>query len=102
MLFFAMSTNFYLSVAILVFTGIMFSSSLVLVLTVLMKTGRPEFRGRIMGLRTLAIYAHAFGSLGAGGLAEVLGAPTTAVLSGVGGISMIVLLAILAPKLRRF
>ena len=102
MLFFAMSTNFYLSVAILVFTGIMFSSSLVLVLTVLMKTGRPEFRGRIMGLRTLSIYAHAFGSLGAGGLAEVLGAPTTAVLSGVGGISMIVLLAILAPKLRRF
>ncbi len=102
MLFFAMSTNFYLSVVILVFTGIMFSSSLVLVLTVLMKTGRPEFRGRIMGLRTLAIYAHAFGSLGAGAIAGMLGAPATALLSGVGGISMIVLLAILAPKLRRF
>lgn len=102
MIVFAASTNFYLSVGILVVTGMMFSSSLVLVLTVLMKTGRPEFRGRLMGLRTLAIYAHAFGSLGAGAAAGMLGAPTTAVLSGIFGISMMIALALIAPKLRRF
>ncbi len=102
MIFFAMSTNFYLSAGILVIAGMMFNSSLVMVLTVLMKTGRPEFRGRIMGLRTLAIYAHAFGSLGAGAIAGALGAPTTAVISAVAGITMVLILAMLAPKLRRF
>ena len=102
MIVFAASTNFYLSVGILVVTGMMFASSLVLVLTVLMKTGRPEFRGRLMGLRTLAIYAHAFGSLAAGAVAGLLGAPATAVISGVFGISMMIGLALIAPKLRRF
>lgn len=102
MIVFAASTNFYLSVGILAVTGMMFSSSLVLVLTVLMKTGLPEFRGRLMGLRTLAIYAHAFGSLGAGAIAGVWGAPSAAVLSGIFGISMMLGLALLAPKLRRF
>ncbi len=102
MILFALSTNFYLSVGILVVTGMMFSSSLVLVLTVLMKTGRPEFRGRLMGLRTLAIYAHAFGSLGAGAVAGALGAPASAVLSGLFGIAMMLVLALIAPKLRRF
>ena len=102
MIVFAASTNFYLSVGILAVTGMMFSSSLVLVLTVLMKTGLPEFRGRLMGLRTLAIYAHAFGSLGAGAIAGVWGVPTAAVLSGIFGISMMLGLALLAPKLRRF
>ena len=102
MIVFAASTNFYLSVGILVVTGMLFSSSLVLVLTVLMKTGRPEFRGRLMGLRTLAIYAHAFGSLAAGAAAGLLGAPTAAVLSGLFGIGMMAVLALIAPKLRRF
>ena len=102
MIVFAASTNFYLSVGILVVTGMMFSSSLVLVLTVLMQTGRPEFRGRLMGLRTLAIYAHAFGSLAAGAVAGLLGAPATAGISGVFGISMMIGLALIAPKLRRF
>jgi len=102
MIVFAASTNFYLSVGILAVTGMMFSSSLVLVLTVLMKTGLPEFRGRLMGLRTLAIYAHAFGSLDAGAIAGVWGAPSAAVLSGIFGISMMLGLALLAPKLRRF
>ena len=102
MILFAVSTNFYLSVGILVVTGMLFSSSLVLVLTVLMKTGRPEFRGRLMGLRTLAIYAHAFGSLAAGAVAGVLGAPVAAVLSGAFGILMMIVLALIAPKLRRF
>ena len=102
MIVFAASTNFYLSVAILVVTGMMFSSSLVMVLTVLMKTAPPEFRGRIMGLRTLAIYAHAFGSVAFGAVAGMLGASTTVVICGMGGIGMMVVLALIAPKLRRF
>ncbi len=102
MIVFAASTNFYLSVGILVITGMMFSSTLVLMLTVLMQNTRPEFRGRMIGLRTLAIYAHAFGSLAAGAAAGVLGAPVTATISGIVGIAMVVTLAFLAPKFRRF
>ena len=102
MILFSVSTNFYLSVAILVGTGMMFSSSLVMVLTVLMKTSPPEFRGRIMGLRTLAIYAHAFGSAAFGAIAGLLGAPITVFICGVGGIGMMTILALVAPKLRRF
>ena len=102
MIVFATSTNFYLSLGILMVTGMMFSSTLVLILTVLMKTAQPEFRGRIMGLRTLAIYAHGFGSLGAGAVAGVLGAPATAAISGVIGIIMVIILALFVPKLRRF
>ena len=102
MIVFAVSTNFYLSVAILVVTGMLYSSTLVLILTVLMQNARPEFRGRIMGLRTLAIYAHAFGSMAAGGLAGALGAPMTANIIGISGIAMVVVLAFAAPKFRRF
>jgi len=102
MILFATSTNFYLSLGILVVTGMMFSSTLVLILTVLMKTALPEFRGRIMGLRTLAIYAHAFGSPIAGALSGLVGPPTTAVMSRVVGITLVIILAFLAPKLRRF
>ena len=102
MIAFAASTNFYLSVAILVVTGMMYSSTLVLILTVLMENARPEFRGRIMGLRTLAIYAHAFGSLGAGAMAGVVGAPMTANIIGISGIAMVVVLAFAVPKFRRF
>ena len=80
----------------------MYSSTLVLILTVLMENARPEFRGRIMGLRTLAIYAHAFGSLGAGAMAGVLGAPMTANIIGISGIAMVVVLAFAVPKFRRF
>ncbi|MCH7737733.1 MAG: MFS transporter [Chloroflexi bacterium] len=102
MIVFATSTNFYLSVGILVVTGMMFSSTMVLILTVLMKTARPDYRGRIMGLRTLAIYAHVFGSLATGAAAGVLGAPATAAIAGVLGIAMVIILALAAPKLRRF
>lgn len=102
MLVFAASTIFYLSLAILVVTGMMFSSTLVLIMTVLMQTAQPEFRGRIVGLRTLAIYAHAFGALAAGAMAGVFGTPMTANIIGILGIGMVVTLAFFVPKLRRF
>ena len=102
MILFSVSTNFYLAVAVLMGTGMMFSSSLVMVLTVLMKTSPPEFRGRIMGLRTLAIYAHAFGSAAFGATAGILGARITVFICRVRGIGMRSVLALAAPKLRRF
>lgn len=101
MVVFAMSTSFYLSLAILVVTGMAFSWTLVLILTVLMRTALPEFRGRIMGLRVLAIYAHTFGSINSGAIAGSLGAPIAATVNAALGMGLTGLLALVAPKLRR-
>jgi predicted MFS family arabinose efflux permease len=101
MVVFALSTSFYLSLIILVFTGMAFSSTLVLIMTVLMRTARPEYRGRITGLRVLAIYAHTFGSLNTGAVAGLLGAPLAAGVNAALGIGLVGVLALLAPKLRR-
>ena len=98
---FSTSTSFPLSLFILFLTGMAFSSTLVLILTVLLRTTSPEFRGRITGLRVLAIYAHTFGSTAAGFTAGLLGAPTAAAINGVAGIMLVVLLASLTPKFRR-
>jgi predicted MFS family arabinose efflux permease len=101
MVAFSLSTSFFLSLSVLVLTGMAFSSTLVLILTVLMSTALPEFRGRIMGLRVLAIYAHTFGSLNSGAVAGAWGAPLAAVVNAGVGISLVGLLAFIAPKLRR-
>jgi predicted MFS family arabinose efflux permease len=101
MVAFSASTFFPLSLAILVVTGMAFSSTLVLILSVLLRTALPEFRGRIMGLRVLAIYAHAFGSPASGGMAEALGAPWAARINAAVGITLVSIVAFLAPKFRR-
>ena len=101
MVVFAASSSFPLSLAILVFSGMAFSVTLVLILTVLLRTASPEFRGRIMGLRVVAIYAHSFGSLNSGAMAGAWGAPVAANINAVVGIALVAILAALTPKLRR-
>jgi len=98
---FSMSSSLPLSLGILVITGMAFSSTLVLILTTLLRSSSPEYRGRITGLRVLAIYAHTFGSMTAGGIAGLWGAPTAATINGIVGILLILALASVAPKLRR-
>ena len=98
---FSMSSSLPLSLGILVITGMAFSSTLVLILTTLLRSSSPEYRGRITGLRVLAIYAHTFGSMTAGGIAGLWGAPTAAAINGIVGIMLILALATVAPKLRR-
>jgi len=101
MVVFAESETFLLSLGILLVTGMAFASTLVLILTVILRTVPPEFRGRIMGLRVLAIYAHFFGSLLSGATAEAWGAPHAARINAALGIALIATLAFIAPKLRR-
>jgi predicted MFS family arabinose efflux permease len=100
-LIFATSHSFYVSMAILVFTGMAFASTQVLILTVLLRTTQSEFRGRVMGLRSLAIYAFTFGSVASGAVAGLWGAPWSASMVGIVGIVLVIVLALAAPKLRR-
>lgn len=101
MVAFSASHTFYLSLAILVATGMAFSSTQVLMLTLLLRTTLPEFRGRIMGLRSLAIYNFTFGSMNSGAVAGVWGAPVAATINAVVGIGLVGILALFTPKLRR-
>ncbi len=86
---------------ILVFTGAAYSASLVLIVSVMLRIARPDVRGRIMGLRVLAISAHTFGSINSGAVAGLLGAPAAAQMNAILGTVLVAILAVLAPKLRR-
>ena len=99
---FAASTSFPVSLAILVITGFAFSSTLVLIMTPILRTALPEYRGRILGLRVLAIYASALGSLNSGWIAGVFSPALAVNLSAGVGIVLTGILAVAAPKLRRF
>jgi hypothetical protein len=101
MLAFAASHSFYLSMSILLVTGMAFSSTQVLMLTVILRTTMPDFRGRILGMRSMAIYAYSFGSLNSGAIAGAWSAPLAATINGVVGIVLAGTLAFFTPKLRR-
>ena len=60
-----------------------------------------EYRGRVMSLRSLAIYAFALGSMSSGAMADFWSPPRAAAVVGTMGIVLALLLAVLAPKLRR-
>jgi len=70
-------------------------------LSALLGNSQPEYRGRVMSLRSLAIYAFALGSMSSGAIADVWSAPHAAAVVGTLGIVLVLLLAVLAPKLRR-
>ena len=101
MLAFSASHSFYLSLSILLLTGMAYSSTQVLMLTVILRATLPEFRGRILGMRSMAIYAYTFGSLNSGAIAGVWGAPLAASINGAIGIVLAGTLAFFTPKLRR-
>ncbi len=64
-------------------------------------TALPEFRGRILGLRSMAIYAYTFGSMNSGAIAGAWGAPLAASINGAIGILLAGILAFITPKLRQ-
>ena len=98
---FAASTTYPVSLAILVITGFAFSSTLVLIMTPIFRTALPEYRGRIVGLRVLAIYSSAVGSLNSGGIASAFSPAMAGNVSAAVGIILTGILALVAPKLRR-
>ena len=100
-LVFSTSQSFYLSMAILTVTGAGFASTQVFILSALLGTTQPEYRGRVISLRSLAIYAFALGSMSSGAMAGLWSARRAATIVGTMGIVLVLILAVLAPKLRR-
>ena len=101
MLVFSTSHSFYLSMVLLIFTGMGFGTTQVLLLSTLLRTTHSDYRGRVIGLRSLAIYSFAIGSMSSGAMAGLWGAPQAARTMGTLGIVLVIMLALLAPKLRR-
>ena len=100
-LVFSATDSFYLSMAVLTVTGAGFASTQVFLLSALLGNCLAEYRGRVMSLRSLAIYAFAFGSMSSGAMAGIWSAPHAGYIVGTMGIVMALLLAVVAPKLRR-
>jgi len=94
--------SFYLSFVVLTITGAGFASTQVFMLSALLGTSQAEYRGRVMSLRSLAIYAFALGSMTSGAMAGLWSAPKAGYIVGTMGIVLILILAVLAPKLRRY
>ena len=80
--------------AALMLAGFAQSFSMVPLAVMLMRTSEPQFRGRVMGARMLAIYSLPFGLLAAGVLIETIGFSAMATLYAVVGLLSIGLIGI--------
>jgi MFS family permease len=85
----AHTQNMSTGIACLFAIGFAQSLSVIALAVILLGTAAPQFRGRVMGLRMLAIYGHPMGLLAAGALIGRIGFPATATLYGVAGLAIV-------------
>jgi len=81
-------------VIVLVLVGIAQSLSMVSLAVLLMRTSSPQFRGRVMGVRMLAIYSLPLGLLAAGILIERIGYGATASIYAAIGLLATLIIAV--------
>jgi len=85
LMLFAPTSHFALGMTILICAGFMQSICLVPLAAVMLRVTEPQYRGRVMGIRILAIWGLPVGLLIAGPLIDAVGfAWTTAIYSGLG------------------
>ena len=94
LLLFAQMTGATAGSACLVIAGFAQSWSMVPLAVMLLRTSDVPFRGRVMGVRMLAIYSLPIGLLAAGVLIEHIGYHATATLYAVTGLVFTVLIAL--------
>ena len=76
------------AIACLWLAGFAQSLTMISIAVILMRTASEHFRGRVMGVRMLAIYSLPLGLLAAGSLIEVIGFATTATLYAATGLTL--------------
>jgi len=74
--------------------GTTMSVSMVTLAVVLLRTAEPRYRGRVMGVRMLAIYGNPMGLLAAGVLIEQVGYGATALVYGGAGLALTALIVL--------
>jgi hypothetical protein len=83
---FAQATSAWHGAPLLLAAGLAQSISIVSLAIMLARTSEPRFRGRVMGVRMLAIYSLPFGLMAAGWLIARIGYQATATLYAVTGL----------------
>jgi MFS family permease len=94
LLLFGPTTHFALGVTLLVCAGFVQSISMIPLAAVMLRATEPQYRGRIMGMRILAIWGLPVGLLAAGQLIDVLGFVLTTTLYTSLGIAATVAIAL--------
>lgn len=91
---FAQSNWFGSSLGILAITGLVQSFTMVTMTILLLGVTTPELRGRVMGVRSFAVYGLPMGLLLSGAAADAYGAPAALMLNGAIGIGFTGLIAL--------
>lgn len=82
----ATATLFNVSLGVLAFAGLVQSFTMVTMSILLMGSTPSEIRGRMMGLRSLAVYGLPLGLLASGAIADTMGITFTLIVNGAIGI----------------
>ena len=88
LLVFAQIQSVPAAMACLMLAGFAQSITMISIAVILMRTASEHFRGRVMGVRMLAIYSLPLGLLAAGSLIEQIGFAATATLYAAAGLTL--------------
>jgi MFS family permease len=94
LLVFAHVKTMPLAMVCLMLAGIAQSMSMISIAVILMRTASERFRGRVMGVRMMVIYALPLGLLAAGSLIDLVGFGATATLYAASGLALMVAIAL--------
>ena len=81
-------------ILVLILTGIVQSIAMISMSVTLLHAAGDRFRGRVMGVRTLAVYGLPLGLMASGALIDRIGYPVTVTLYCVVGLLLTLLLGI--------
>lgn len=82
------------AVACLLLAGFSQSLAMISIAVILMRTSSEHFRGRVMGVRMLAIYSLPLGLMAAGALIDVIGFAATGTLYAAAGLALMLTIAL--------
>jgi MFS family permease len=82
------------AIACLLLAGFSQSLAMISIAVILMRTSSEHFRGRVMGVRMLAIYSLPLGLMAAGALIDVIGFAATGTLYAAAGLALMLTIAL--------
>ena len=101
LLLFALSTGYYLSLALVFAAGLAQAIAWTVIATLILGNTAQAMRGRVMGLRTGVVVSLPVGNLLAGAAAERLGAPLAQGAYAATAIVIMLAIVMMAPSVRR-
>jgi len=101
LLLFAVSTWYYLSLALVFVAGLTQAITWTVIATLILSNTTQSMRGRVMGLRAGVVISLPFGNFLAGAAAERFGAPVAQGAYAASAIFIMLAIVLLVPSLRR-